>query len=162
VVPHVRVLAILMIVNGALECLWGLLLGAMGPFMYVMMHQDQGMKEDPQGKVFIGVMSGVYLALGLLCLTAGVLNIIAGIRARKFRGRIFALVALFFNVVPMFTVYCAPTSIGVLIYGLLVFFNAEVVRAFALGDQGVPAAEIVSRFGGPRRRYSWGEEEEDD
>jgi hypothetical protein len=161
-VPQVQVVAILMIVNGALSSLLGLLLAAMGPFLFAVMSMDKGAPQQPQDKAVLGVLSGVYLVLGLLVLVAGVLNIVAGIRCLRFRGRIFAIVALFFNVLPVFTFYCAPTSLGVLIYGIIVLFNAEVVQAFALADQGVPADEIRRRFGGRRRVRRWDYEEEDE
>jgi hypothetical protein len=65
------------------------------------------------------IMPIIYLAIGLVVLIAGVLNLIAGIRVLKFRGRTFALVALFANIVPVLTCYCAPTSIGMMVYGLI-------------------------------------------
>lgn len=161
-VPQVQVVAVLMIVNGALASLLGLLLAAVGPFLFAVTSIDKNAKVDPEGKMVLSILSVVYVVLGLLVLIAGVLSIIGGTRALKFRNRVFVLVALFFNVVPAFTMYCAPTSLGVLIYGIIVFFNADVVRAFELGRQGVPPAEIRARFGGRRRRSSWGEEEEDE
>lgn len=46
------------------------------------------------------------------------------------------------------TVSCAPTAVGLAIYGLITCFNPAVVAAFALGDAGVPAADIRTRFSG--------------
>lgn len=159
-VRHVRTVAILMIVNGALQALMGVVYGAMGPVMFIMTRQGSA-GGPPDQTVMLGVMAGVYIALGLLVVLAGVLNIIAGTRALKFRNRIFVLVGLFANALVLPTFYCAPTSIGVLIFGILVFFHAEVVHAFELGDQGVPAAEILKRFPRRARRRSWDDEDDE-
>jgi hypothetical protein len=94
----------------------------------------------------------VYLVLGILVLTAGVLNLIAGIRTLKFRGRTFALVALFSNVVPMLTCYCAATGLAVMIYGLIVLFNSEVAQAFELAAKGMSPEDVRAHFS-PRARY---------
>jgi hypothetical protein len=84
-----------------------------------------------------------------------VLNIVAGARSLRFRGRGLALTALFLNIIPMFTFYCAPTSLAVMIYGLIVFFNGEVAQAFRLAGEGVPAEEIRRGFSGRYRPGDW-------
>jgi hypothetical protein len=160
-VPQVQVVSILMIVNGALTSLIGLLLSVLGPFLFVISNDNK--MGPPRGdREVLQILSAVYLVLGVLVLIAGVLNIVAGIRALNFRNRTLALVALFFNIIPLFTVYCAPTSLGVLIYGLIVFFNADVARAFKMAAEGVPADEVRAHFSGYRRHDSWDEEEDDD
>jgi hypothetical protein len=160
-VPQVQVVSILMIVNGALSALMGLLFSALGPFMFVVMNADKRGGPPANERAILEIVSIVYLVLGLLVLTAGLLNVIAGIRALHFRGRALAIVALFFNLVPVFTVYCAPTSLGVMIYGLIVFFNADVARAFRMAAEGVPPEEIRARFSGYRRR-DWDEDEDEE
>lgn len=147
-VRQVQVVAILMIVNGALISLMGLYLACMGPFMFFVTTTG-GPASRP---ATIMVMSSIYLALGLLVLTAAALNITAGIRSLKYRGRTLALVALFCNLVPMFTCYCIPTSLGLMIYGLIVFFHHEVADAFARVADGLPPERV---------RQGWREEEEE-
>jgi hypothetical protein len=159
-VPQVQVISILMIVNGVLQSLLGLLLAGLGPTMFVLISKEKGPRPPhPDEQTFLTLISGVYLLLGILVLTAGILNIIAGIRCLKFRGRVFAIVALFFNIIPTITCYCAPTSIGLLVYGLIVLFNSEVARAFRMAAEGVPPAEIQAHFSGRRWKGDW---EDDD
>jgi hypothetical protein len=148
-----------MIVNGILQALMGLVYAVMGPVMFITMSQGPA-GGPPNQTMMLAVAAGVDVLLGLLLLAAGVLNILAGSRARKFRRRVFVLVGLFANAVVLPTIYCGPTSIGVLIYGVLVFFHGDVVRAFELGDQGVAAAEIQKRFPRRARRRSWGDDDE--
>jgi hypothetical protein len=157
-VKQVPVVASLMIANGAIVSLMGLYLVVMGPFLFTMMNVAPppgpgGPK--PGDKAVLTAMSVVYLVLGLVVLTAAVLNIVAGIRSLSFRSRTLALVALFSNLAPMFTCYCIPTSLGLMIYGLIVFFQPDVARAFALVAEGVPA----ERF---KRGWRPDEDEEED
>jgi hypothetical protein len=160
-VPHVRTVAILMIINGGLQLLLGLMFTVMIVFMVVMTLREEAGNSPPGERLSLGVMVVFYVGLGLLLLLAGVLNILAGRRAVTFRNRRFVLVGLFGNAAMLPTFYCAPTSIGLLIYGVLVFYHADVVRAFELGDQGVPAAEIKKRFPRQARVRSWGDEDDE-
>jgi hypothetical protein len=162
-VPQVHVVSILMIVNGSLASLMGILLSVLGPAMFAMISMEQRGRPMPgDEQMLLGIISGVYLILGLLVLTAGVLNIVAGARSLKLRGRGLALTALFLNIIPLFTCYCLPTSLGLMIYGLIVFFNHEVARAFELVADGVPVEEVRERFSGRRWRHEHAEEEEEE
>lgn len=146
-VGHVTIVAIFMLIQGGLECLMGALLSAMGPLMFTMMSQVQNQPGvQPPPKQMIGIMTGVYLVLGIAVLTAGILKIVAGIRNLKYRGKILGIVAMASSLVTVFTCYCAPTALGLLIYGLIVYLNADVSRAFAMGDQGMSADQIKASF----------------
>ena len=125
----------------------------MGPLMFSIMKiggQQGGVNQGDEG--ILTVLSVVYLVLGLAVFASGVLSVFGGVRALKYRGRTLVVVALCANLVPMFTCYCAPTSMGLMIYGLIVLFNADVARAFELGDQGISRDEIAYRFSGRSHR----------
>jgi hypothetical protein len=160
-VSHVRTVAILMILNGSLQLLLGVMFVGMLVFMAVVTLRDEAGDSPPGERLSLAIMVVFYVGLGLVLLLAGVLSILAGRRARTFRSRRFVLIGLFANAAVLPTFYCAPTSIGLLIYGVLVFYNPDVVRAFELGDQGVPAAEIDKRFPRRPRVRSWGDEDEE-
>jgi hypothetical protein len=148
-VRQVTVVAILMIVQGGLEILMGIFMTVMGPVMFTMfsqMPQQPGVQGPPPE--LGGIIGGVYIVLGVAALIAGVLRIIAGIRNLKYRGRGLGLVALFAGVLTL-PGYCCLTSIGLLIYGLIVYFNADVARAFEMGEQGRSADEIKAAFDRP-------------
>jgi len=141
-VKHVPIVAVLMIVQGALEALLGLLFLIFGP-VALSGAMAQGGSEPPP--VFVGVLA-IFLALFLLA-SAGLL-IFAGIRNLKYRSRTLGLVALAVGALSSITCYCAPTALGLLIYGLIVYLNGDVRRAFELGEQGATSDEIVRTIQG--------------
>jgi hypothetical protein len=155
-VRQVQVVAILMIVNGAITSLMGLYLAGMGPFMFFTAlnagRPGPGGSSGPDTTI-LGIMAAVYLALGLLVLATSILNIVAGIRCLKYRGRTFAIVALFSNLAALFTCYCSLLSLGVMIYGLIVFFHHDVADAFARVADGLPPERV---------KYDWHPDDEVD
>ena len=155
-VNQVQVVAILMIVNGALVSIMGLFYSLMGPTMFAItqLGPPPGGGAGGPPPLDLRIMSAIYLVIGLPVMACGILNIVAGIRSLSLRGRTLALVALFSNLAPLFTCYCLFTSLPLMIYGLIVFFQADVAHAFAMVAQGVPA----SQFKGARRHP----EEDDD
>jgi hypothetical protein len=140
-VNHVPILAGLMIAQGALECLLGALFAGMGPFMYYMAKSQSSGTGPAESAVISIYMSGV----GLLALTAGILNITAGVKGIKYRGRVLGIVALVSGVVTLPTCYCFPTSLMLLVYGLIVYLNPEVARAFEMGGR-LSSADIKATF----------------
>ena len=94
---------------------------------------SQSPQTNPSDQTVLTVMSVCYVIGGLFLLAVGVLNIWAGVRCLNFRSRTLVLVALFGNILPVFTGYCLPTSLGMLVFGLIVLFNSEVTEAFELG-----------------------------
>ncbi len=156
---QVPVVAILMIVNGAIVSLMGLFYVIMGPAMFALMSFGPRAPNQPAANsadtAIMTVMSGFYVVIGLLVLACGILNIVAGIRCLNYRGRTLAMIALFSNLAPMFTCYCMPTSLGLMIYGLIVMFQSDVAYAFAQVARGVPPEHF-------KRAWRYREEEPDD
>jgi hypothetical protein len=150
-VHQVRVVCILMGVQGVLELLAGLLYGAMGIFMPVMiqqMQQDPAFQKGngPDPEVMFWIFGGVYMGMGAIAILAGVLHIWAGIRNYSFRGRTLGLVAMILGLGSMATCYCLPTTIAIAVYGLIVYLNGPVIRAFDLGRQGLDSDQILATF----------------
>lgn len=151
-VNQVPVIGILMIVNGALCGLFGVLLIFMGPFMSTFL-DFQGAQMPPQAQPqmqqmqqMVTMISIWYVILGSITALAGVMNIAGGISALRYRSRGLVITALFFNILPLFTCYCLPTSLGLMIWGLIVMFQADVTHAFSLGASGYTADEIKRRM----------------
>jgi hypothetical protein len=151
VVNQVTVVAILMIVQGFLEVGMGLVYIVMAFVMPVFFQQVQ-MQQQGQGGAqpglppgFAQIMTGVYGGMGAAGFFAGVLRVVAGFRNIGYRGRVFGIVSMFFGLLSLGTCYCSLTSVGLLVYGLIVYFNGDVIRAFELGERGVPSDEIKAR-----------------
>jgi hypothetical protein len=152
-VRHVMPVAILMIIQGAVELLHAVVFLALTvavPAMLPDLPADAG--AAPAGAAasrtfVVGMIMAVYGVMGAGGLIAGVLHVTAGIFGLQFRRRTFGIVALAFGMASITTVSCAPTAIGLAVYGLITYLNPAVVAAFRLGDAGVPAAAIRSRFG---------------
>ena len=146
-VSQVRVVAILNCVQGGLEIAIGLMLVAVAIIIPVMM----GMEElDPNGQLppeemrwFVG---GLYGVMGGVPLIAGLLRLYAGIQNFRFRGRTLGLVSFFVGLASMMACYCAPTSIGIMVYGLIVYLNPAVKQAFDMGQQGMTGDQILASF----------------
>ena len=137
-VPQVTVVSILMIIQGSLVSLAGLFLLVLGPAMFSLNRSNHRADEEQ----VITVLGGIYILLGGLLLGVGGLNIVAGIKNLKYKGRTLGITALSLGGLAIFGCYCAPTAIGLLIYGLIIYLNQDVSRAFEMGEQGATPEQI--------------------
>jgi len=150
-VHHVRVVAILMMVQAGLEVLAGIGLIGLGAFMpqFMAAHMEsmpQGQQQIQAPQEFFWVMFAVYGGMGLVALVAGILHGIAGIRNYRFQSRRLGIVAVSVGLLTLFTCYCLPTAVGVAVYGLIVLLNREVAEAFALVETGHALDDVLARF----------------
>ena len=100
--------------------------------------------EDLAGMRGLGIFM-LFLAIpAVLC---GAVRIIAGIFNLRFRRRGLGMVALGLGLLTMITGYCAPTSIALAIYGLIVFVNEPVVAAFELAHAAARRRRFAQRLG---------------
>ena len=161
-VPQVTVIGILMIVNGSLQTLMGIFYAIMGPLMFSLFTRQGGPPVPAQAEQVFTVFSIIYVVLGSAAAVAGIMNIAGGIAALKYRSRGLVITALFFNLGAFGTCYCIPTSLGLMIWGLIVMFQGDVTHAFTLGASGYTVDEIKQRMGvggyyrrGDDRRDDW-------
>ena len=147
---NVPVVAILMIVQGVLEMLMGLLYVLIGPMLFGFLSlagpPPSSSAGGPTPAETMGIMSAVYIAMGLPALIAGVLKVVAAIKNLKYRGRTLGIVALASGAVTVVTCYCMPTAIALMVFGLIVYLNEESVRAFAMGEEGRSPEEIKAEL----------------
>lgn len=135
---HVPVVAILLIVQGALEIAFGLFGGAFLALVYLV--PDEEFTRLRGLGVFLLILAIPAVACGLLRIVAGIFNL-------RFRRRSLGMVALGLGLLTLATGYCAPTAIALAIYGLIVYVNEPVVMAFELGDRGQKPTDIRAAFG---------------
>jgi hypothetical protein len=141
-VGQVKVVGILMMVNGALSILMGGLYAAMGS-MFVF-----GLPGGPPpggGGPPPGLFAAIYGVIGGLVLLSGLLNAVAGFRVVTFRNRVLGIIALFSNLLALFTCYCMVTGVAMMVYGLIVLFHSDVARAFDLVSRGATPEEAIGQ-----------------
>jgi hypothetical protein len=159
-VSQVRIVSVLNGVQGALEIPMGLMWVAGGVFLPMMMRME---KERNPGNAppdeFLWTISGVYLVMGTLTLAFGGLRIFAAVSNYRYKRRTLGIVSLILGLASMLSCYCAPTGIGVLVYGLIVLLNPAVKAAFAMGEQGLSSDQILQSFipfrGPPQPPPAW-------
>jgi hypothetical protein len=137
-VGHVPFVAVLLIVQGTLEIVFSLFGAAFLAFVYLVPDKDLASMRG------LGIFMLVLAMPAALC---GALRIVAGIFNVRYRRRGLGMVALGLGLLTMITGYCAPSSIALAIYGLIVYVNEPVVAAFELGEQGRKPSEIRAVFG---------------
>jgi hypothetical protein len=135
-----RVVAILMIVQGTMTTLMGLMLAVAAVAVPMMieadMRRNNGFNGGPPPAEMRWFMLGIYGVMGLCALSAGLLQIYGGIQGIRLRNHTLGLVALGAGVLTVVTCYCFPTSLALLIYGLIIYFHDTTRRAFELAKQG--------------------------
>lgn len=150
-VGHIRIFSILNVVQGILETLFGLMASVAGVFFPVMARMDEFQKAAAQGngpppERMMWIVGGIYVAIGLVALASGILRIVAGIQNYRLKSRVLGLVSVIVGVAPVFTCYCAPTAIGMLVYGLLIHLDPAVVAAFKMVAEGKTAGQVLAAF----------------
>lgn len=138
---HVPAVAIMLIVHGVLMFLAAAGLIVMMIFMLPQMReqferqaqmQRQQNPNAPQlsAEGMTTLLSAVYGGLSAVLTLIGVLNIFAGIRNYGFRNRTLGIVSMVLNMGSIFFCWCLPLSIGLLIYGMIIYLSPEADRAF--------------------------------
>ena len=149
-VSQVRLFAILNAVQGMLEIPMGCFTTGMGAVLPAIIRIDKA--KNPGGQMgandetMLWVLSIVYVAIGLPVLTSGILRIIAGWKNYRYQGRTLGIVSIIVGLGSLFSCYCAPTAIGLLVYGLIIYVNPAVKAAFEMARQGRSPEQILAAF----------------
>jgi hypothetical protein len=147
-VGHVRVVAILMMIQGGMELCLAVFLGVFTRIFPQMMAQE--MKMQPQGDVppetVAHMMTAIYGGAAVVIFVVALLHIVAGVQNFRFRGRVLGMVAMSCGVLTVFGCYCFPTALALGIYGLIVYLNEGVAEAFQMGKSGYTGAQITAAF----------------
>jgi len=129
-VKHVPYVAIFMIVEGGLELLPAGVMTALG----IATAFGIARGSELGGNIIPPELTFVVFILGPALFAAGVFKVLAGLRNLKMRDRTMGLIALGSCFIAIPTCYCAPTALGLAVYGLVVYLNADVQREFARAD----------------------------
>jgi hypothetical protein len=76
------------------------------------------------------------LAVFIICLVFGlaILKIVAGTLNYQRHSRILGIVALGVAPLSLFTFFCVPSALAIMLYGLVVYCHRDVKRAFAVAE----------------------------
>ena len=142
-VQQVMVVSILQIVVGALELLVSAILAVYTGILGAMSTGAIEMPEGEEEALFVfGIISAVMLFFGSAIFIAAVLRIWSGIAGFKFKRRKMAIFASVLGITSALTVFCSIFSIGMLIYGLIIYLNRDVRRAYEMAEQGMTPDQI--------------------
>jgi hypothetical protein len=120
---HVRIVAVLMIIQGVLECIVALGIASAMSFFPV----------TPRS------IANVCVACMVSCV-----HITAGVRNYRFRGKVLGIAAL--ACWQITSVFCFPTAFILAVYGVVVYLNKSASTAFRLGEAGHSADQILAVF----------------
>jgi hypothetical protein len=138
---QVTTVAILLIVQGVIDLTTGLTLCVVA--LYVATGRTGLQLEMFPLPPQIGV-----LVFGPLLTAAGLLKLVAGIRNYSCRGHLLGILALASSLVSAVLCYCAPTSLILMTWGLILYRRPEVERAFLMGRQGLSREWIRASLDG--------------
>jgi len=149
-VRQVRVLAVLMCVQGALEFLFGIYFVVMG-FVFPGLMNQQGLAPSgqlpaEQVETFSNVMFAFFVVAGLVVTFVGILRFVAGILGFHFRGRGLGIASHFLGLCSVVGIYCGLTAFALCLYGCLVYYNPNVRTAFRMRNEGQSVDEILAHF----------------
>ena len=129
-VAQLPVLGILMAVHGGLLLALGLMNLATYLMMFPMMESIMTQSPDLSQGEAEGFIWAVLAATGLASVAShfipGILQIVAGVRVRKRKSRTLAIVGLVFGLASMLGCYCFPTSLAMLVWGMIVLLDPDV------------------------------------
>ena len=141
---HVRAVAIMMIVQGALELLVGFFLVGMAVVVPMVASSANNVNKPPEGVFW--AMVAVYGGMAAVAFLVAALHITAGIKNLRFRGRTLGVVALSCGLLAICTCYCLPTAAALAVYGLIVYLNEGTKEAFRLGESGCSPDQVLASF----------------
>ena len=146
-VKQVPVIASLMIAQGVLLLILAIV--CVG-YAFLFSNMDSFLPPDEQQPEMAEQMMSVFsIACIVLSVAAGILSILHFVAAYfgfNYKHRVFGIATMILGLTTILTVYCAPTSIGLAVYGLIIFFNPAVVRAFQLRKAGMGKEEMLAQF----------------
>jgi len=133
-IGHIRVLAILMMIQGGLEIFVG------PPFA--------GATVALNGGSFITRL-GVAIThrdLAIAFCAVGGVRIFAGLRIHRLKGRVLGILSVSTGMLTALGCCCLPTTVALFVYGLIVLLNQPVTQAFQRVKSGESVNSILGIY----------------
>ena len=151
-VQQIPVISALMIVQGVLYLLLAML---MFGYAFFFSQMDKFMPAGEQAEfreqfqqsegIVVSIVSG---SLCLVAFTLATMHFISAYFGFTYRYRVFGIITMILGLGSVMTCYCAPTAIGLAVYGLIIYFNPAVAKAFTMAKSGMNKSEILDQFPG--------------
>ena len=148
-INQIPILAAMTIVQGVLLTMMGMFCvgyGLLFSLMPSMMPPDERARMKAEAGQFFEIASWSLIGIGTLVFIIAIMHFVAGIRSLNYRGRAFTITTWALGLLASITVYCAPTSFGLAIWGLIVFLNPAVANAFKMAEEGMNKKDIPNQF----------------
>lgn len=138
---YVPTVAILTIVHGvfmfiAACCLIGMV-AFITPQIAEQIENQQKMQrqQDPNAPVFTKdgwqtMLTAIYGGMAAALCIIGIVNLFAGIQNYRYRYRTLGIISLVINMGSILFCWCLPLTIGLLIFGMIIYLSPEADRAF--------------------------------
>lgn len=119
-------------------------------YAFLFSNMDSFMPADAQQpEMDETVMFIVSIVCIVMSAAAGILSLLHFVAAYfgfNYKHRVFGIAVMILGLSTILTFYCAPTSIGLAVYGLIIYFNPAVVKAFQLRKSGMGKQEMLAQF----------------
>jgi hypothetical protein len=148
-----RVVAILLLINGSLLLVMGVVLVFVAIFVPAMIEADMRRGNQAQPANFSIILKTTYGVMSACGLIAGGLQVYAGFRNLWLKNYTLGIVALSTGVLSFGTCYCVPTSLVLLVYGLIIYLHPTTKFAFEAAKQGRTHRELMD-LAAQARMYS--------
>ena len=138
---YVPTVAILMIVHGVLMFVAGF--SFIGVIVFVAPQISQQIENQQQiqrqqnpnvpqlsKEWMTAMLYTVYGAMSACLFLIGILNIYAGARNYGYHNRVLGVISIVFNMGSVMFCWCLPLSIGLMIFGMIIYLSPEAERAF--------------------------------
>ena len=103
-------------------------------------------QQPEMNKQMMTVFSIVCIVLSVGAVILSILHFVAAYFGFNYKHRVFGIATMILGLTTILTFYCAPTSIGLAVYGLIIYFNPAVVKAFQLRKAGMDKQEMLAHF----------------
>jgi len=123
--------AAMMIVQGVLEGMIAFLFAVQAALWFFVVAQPA--KPEAPDESFMPYLSLISMASVLI---PSVLHIWAGIQNFSFQSHTFGIVGLLSGLSSVYSIWCAPTGIALMILGLIVYLQSDTRDAFAQVEAG--------------------------
>jgi hypothetical protein len=129
-VKNIQWVGIASICQAVLEMGMSLILGAVSFSIAFSINSPQMQKlregKDLSPETLMVILIAISIGAGVIA----ILRLISGVMLLYKRGRVFALVVSIVGLAMLCTCYCAPSSLGVAIYALVVLIQPTVIHQF--------------------------------